>query len=191
MSKHRRSSHRPGALASGEKVRRLTDDTDLWRVFTGEDAPPPATTSKPSPPDTRPREDFRTLLEQSDLDEQLSEAIREKRQGLEDHPPVAATDRLRDYPPPEADLDLHGCTGREAESATDAFLADAQRRGLKTVRIIVGKGLHTPDRPVLPDVIERRLATLRRQGMVLTFRWEKMRKRKSGAVHVFLLPGRP
>lgn len=53
---------------------------------------------------------------------------------------------------PEAELDLHGHTAFEARSALRAFLDEATRLKLRTVRLIVGKGIHSNHGPVLPDV---------------------------------------
>lgn len=56
-------------------------------------------------------------------------------------------------------LDLHGFGVRDAISATEAFLRDARRAGIAEVRIVYGKGRHSPGgRGVLREVIPRWLA---------------------------------
>ncbi len=90
------------------------------------------------------------------------------------------------YPSPETELDLHGCTGPEAEKATRNFIGAARHRGLLTLRVITGKGLHSQGPAVLPDVVEQLLRELKEEGEVFTFRWEKKEKQKSGAVIVYL-----
>lgn len=56
-------------------------------------------------------------------------------------------------------LDLHGFGVRDAIAATEAFLADSYRAGLDEVRIVYGKGRHSPGgRGVLREVIPRWLA---------------------------------
>ena len=56
-------------------------------------------------------------------------------------------------------LDLHGFGARDAIAATEAFLADAHRAGVSEVRIVYGKGRHSPGgRGVLREVIPRWLA---------------------------------
>lgn len=56
-------------------------------------------------------------------------------------------------------LDLHGFGVREAIAATEAFLHDAERAGVGEVRIVYGKGRHSPGgRGVLREVIPRWLA---------------------------------
>lgn len=59
---------------------------------------------------------------------------------------------LRDLPP-QAELDLHGLTGSEAEEAIEAFVRDARARGLLKVLLIHGKGQHSPGEPVLQGVV--------------------------------------
>lgn len=49
------------------------------------------------------------------------------------------------YKPVEAEIDLHQMTKEEARKETMVFLEDSQVLGLKKVRIITGKGLHSKD----------------------------------------------
>lgn len=58
---------------------------------------------------------------------------------------------------PQASLDLHGKTAREAEDAIAAFLRDSARRGLEKVLIIHGKGNHSSGAPVLRAATRRAL----------------------------------
>ncbi len=56
-------------------------------------------------------------------------------------------------------LDLHGLGVREALRETEEFLKEAQQRGIARVRIVYGKGRHSPGgRGVLRDVVPRWLA---------------------------------
>jgi DNA-nicking Smr family endonuclease len=56
-------------------------------------------------------------------------------------------------------LDLHGLGVRDAIAATERFLAEAHAAGIREVRIVYGKGRHSPDgRGVLREVIPRWLA---------------------------------
>ena len=95
-------------------------------------------------------------------------------------------ERLKRYPKPQGQLDLHGLTATQAEQRTESYLHTAHADGLFTLRIIVGKGLHSESGAVLPDVVEDRLNRLKRDGLVMTYRWDKGVKRKSGAVIVYL-----
>jgi DNA-nicking Smr family endonuclease len=91
------------------------------------------------------------------------------------------------YPPPQDTLDLHGCMAQEAEDKTLRFVEESRRRGILTVRIITGKGLHSPGgKAVLPDTIEQVLGLLKKEGGITSFQWEKKVKSKSGALFVYL-----
>jgi len=94
--------------------------------------------------------------------------------------------RIKRYPPPEKDLDLHGFTALGAELKAGSFLISCQQQGYFTVRIIVGRGLHSELGPVLPDMVEDLLATLKARNIVLGFAWERKKKSRSGAVIVYL-----
>jgi DNA-nicking Smr family endonuclease len=54
---------------------------------------------------------------------------------------------------PQATLDLHGMTGREAEQALERFILLSRRRGLRKVLIVHGKGNHSQGEPVLQRVV--------------------------------------
>lgn len=89
---------------------------------------------------------------------------------------------------PEAELDLHGLRGREAEARTDSFIRASRRKGFKLVLIITGKGLHSPGRlPVLQDAVEARLRELKTEGLVRSCAWEKKTREDSGAILVNLV----
>lgn len=56
-------------------------------------------------------------------------------------------------------LDLHGLGVRDAIAATERFLIEAQAAGISEVRIVYGKGRHSPGgRGVLREVVPRWLA---------------------------------
>ena len=100
--------------------------------------------------------------------------------------PVPLKKRLKRYPPAEMELDLHGCTAMEAEFKVKSFLISAKQQGYFTVRIIVGKGLHSESGPVLPGVIEDVLKLLQVQGIVLHYSWGKKTKARSGALTAYI-----
>ncbi len=93
---------------------------------------------------------------------------------------------IKNSPPPQDRIDLHGCTGSEAETKTENFLARARRNHLKTVMVITGKGLHSPEGSVLKDVIETRLKIMKNDGLILAYLWEKKNRERSGALLVYL-----
>jgi DNA-nicking Smr family endonuclease len=53
----------------------------------------------------------------------------------------------------EAVIDLHGLTRDDAWMRLESFFSDSRRRGLKKVLIIHGKGVHSPDDPVLSRMV--------------------------------------
>lgn len=93
---------------------------------------------------------------------------------------------IKNSPPPQDRVDLHGCTAAEAETKTENFLRRALRNHLKTVLVITGKGLHSPEGSVLKDVIEARLKIMKNNGAILAYLWENKNREKSGALLVYL-----
>ena len=94
--------------------------------------------------------------------------------------------RLKRYPGVEADLDLHGFTAIGAQVKARSFISSCKQQGFFTVRIIVGKGLHSDLGPVLPDVVEDLVKEMKQQDIVLAYQWEKKKKNRSGALIVYL-----
>jgi len=75
--------------------------------------------------------------------------------------------RKRTYTPQiDRELDLHGCTAHEAAYELAHFFTDVQTAGATHVRIIVGKGTHSADGPILPDVVKR---FLNQEGYAYTY----------------------
>ena len=122
-------------------------------------------------------EDFSTLLEASLKDNRGSRKIPK---------PMPLKRRLKRYPPPEATLDLHGFTAIGAQVKARSFISSAHTQGFFTLRIIVGKGLHSEDGPVLPHVVEDLIKEMKKDNIVLSYKWEGVKKTKFGAVLVYL-----
>jgi DNA-nicking Smr family endonuclease len=154
-------------------IRVLDDCQDLGRLL---QAVPAAS------PDEN---DLADALEQS-LAHDARTLIKKKTDGFFPTRRLTLKERLKRYPKPQGQLDLHGATALQAEQRTDSYIRTAHADGLFTLRIIVGKGLHSEAGAVLPDVVEDRLVRLKRDGLVLSYRWDKGVKRKSGAVIVYL-----
>ena len=154
-------------------IRVLDDCQDLGRLL---QAVPAAS------PD---EDDLADALEQS-LAHDARTLIKKKTDGFFPTRRLTLKERLKRYPEPQGQLDLHGATALQAEQRTDSYIRTAHADGLFTLRIIVGKGLHSEAGAVLPDVVEDRLVRLKRDGLVLSYRWDKGAKRKSGAVIVYL-----
>ncbi len=172
----RSHTHFPETDRHGIPILGRTDDLD--RLFRG--SPPSGGTSE---------EAFDRLLEMSLADASPGTIMRKKHEGAPTPRPLPVRRRIKGYPRPQCQLDLHGYTAERAAHRTDAFIRTAHANRRLTLRIIVGKGLHSENGPVLPDVVEDRLRDLKTDGIVLHFEWEKGVKRKSGAVVVYLNSG--
>jgi DNA-nicking Smr family endonuclease len=86
--------------------------------------------------------------------------------------------------PCEAELDLHGMTIAEAQHQLARFLSYCGERGLRTVRIIHGKGYGSREQaPVLKSRINH---WLREQQAVLAFCSSRPDQGGTGAVNVLL-----
>ena len=130
-------------------------------------------------------------LESEELEENfvllLEESLKQKKSSDKKKTiPMPLKKRLKRYPPPEAELDLHGFTALGAELKAKSFIATCKHQGYFSLRIIVGKGLHSDIGPVLPDMIEDLLKILEKQNIVLAYKWDQQKKSKSGAVIVYL-----
>lgn len=124
------------------------------------------------------KEDFSVLLEAS---------FRKRAQKtVKKAAPMPVKKRLKRYPPVEIELDLHGYTMVGAQVKTRSFIHNCKHQGLFTVRIIVGKGLHSDCGPVLPDVVEDVVLEMKKQELVIFYEWDKKKKSKSGALIVYL-----
>lgn len=87
----------------------------------------------------------------------------------------------------QGELDLHGLTAAEAESALREFIDDCLKRDYRCVRIVHGKGLGSGNRgPVLKPGVNR---WLRRWREVLAFASARQVDGGSGAVYVLLRTG--
>nr|NJM03934.1 Smr/MutS family protein [Desulfobacula sp.] len=125
-----------------------------------------------------PEEDFESLLEES---------FRKSRaRPLKKPAPIPPEKRLKRYPPPEKSLDLHGYNAIGAEVRSKSFIHSCKQQGFFTIRIIVGKGRHSDEGAVLPDVVEDVAKEMKKQGLVLGFDWENKVKSKSGALIIYL-----
>ncbi|MBK8171763.1 MAG: Smr/MutS family protein [Sandaracinaceae bacterium] len=89
---------------------------------------------------------------------------------------------------PEAELDLHGYFGAEAEAEVVRFVRAQQKRGRTVVRIVHGKGLHSPDGlGVLREHVIRALTEGGAAPVVLAFGTAPSRQGGTGALHVRLI----
>lgn len=178
MRKQNRSPQQAGTAAKSPQakpgktaIRKLTASDDLGVLFSSD----PENTTPPS---------FASALASGIPATTIAEILTEK----EELPTPAQSlqTAIRNSPPPQDRLDLHGCTAADAEIKTENFLARSRRNHLKTVLVITGKGLHSPEGSVLKDVIEARLKIMKNDGTILAYLWEKKDREKSGALLVYL-----
>lgn len=164
-------------MRSKKKIPVLAEQEDLQAAF-GVDEKAPS---------------FAEAIDQALTEPEGRQAMAERLENLRRAEGGGRRRSIKQYPAPEAELDLHGCTGAEAERLTYSFIASARHRGVLTIRVITGKGLHSDGPAVLPEVVEQLLTELKRRREVFSFRWERKEKQKSGAVIVYLArsPGLP
>ncbi len=85
---------------------------------------------------------------------------------------------------PETQLDLHGCTRREAQALLRLFLQECHEDGVRCALIIHGKGWRSEGfRPVLKSALNQ---WLRQYPQVIAFCSAKPRHGGSGALYVVL-----
>ena len=137
--------------------------------------------------ENEPDKSFDELLEESLTNKSSHALIKQKIAASSEKTSLSKSSKLIDYPEPQDEIDLHGLRGDEAELKADFFIRDSKARGLVTIKIIVGKGTHSEGRAVLPDIVESKIIDLKREGQIHTFKWEKGKKLKSGAVIIYLL----
>jgi len=168
------STKRKSSKISKSGFRRLTKHDDLFNIFIGND----------SGRDTDVN--FIETIENNLPAETLADAARGKKDNAAFDNNKAIQKKTKPPPAAEKKIDLHGLTAKEAEAKIESFLQTARGLGLKAVKIITGKGLHSPGQAVLPDVIEQRLDLLKKRGLIRCYCWENKLKSKSGAVIVYL-----
>lgn len=100
--------------------------------------------------------------------------------------PMPVEKRLKRYPGVECELDLHGYNAIGAQVRAGSFIHSCKQQGFFTIRIIVGKGLHSDGGPVLPDVVEDVLKEMKKQEIVIGYKWDRIKKSKSGSVVIYL-----
>lgn len=83
------------------------------------------------------------------------------------------------------ELDLHGCFKDQALAQLQQFIAAAYARGSQAVLVITGKGINSPEGPVLPGAVATWLRETGK-GMVAEFAPAPSDRGGSGAFVVFL-----
>ena len=129
---------------------------------------------------------FQTMMDAALSRTDMDAVAAEKEAGLHPEKPRSLKARIKSYPPPQEVLDLHGCTAMDAVAKVESFVQTGRGTGLKTVKIIVGKGRHSEEAAVLPRVVRSQLDRMKHRRLVLTYEWEKGAERRSGALVVYL-----
>jgi len=111
-------------------------------------------------------ERFEDLLEQFTSPADIESALREKKAGGPARRAVGEI--IKDYPDVQDTLDLHEKNKQEANLAIKRFIRISKERGLKTIRIISGKGTG-----VIKKFTSELLTALRQQKYILHFKGEK------------------
>ncbi|OQY01349.1 MAG: hypothetical protein B6I26_04710 [Desulfobacteraceae bacterium 4572_130] len=133
------------------------------------------------------KEIFSQLLDISFENKNIKDLMHQKKVHDSFKKPISLKQRLKQYPLPEKELDLHRVTAQQANIKAESYIRTAFKQGILTLRIIVGRGLHSHDGiAVLPDLIEELLKKLKQQGIVLWFELEGEKKSTAGAFIVYL-----
>lgn len=150
-------------------------------------------TARPAPEPLQRRRDEAAALRETLSDEFDVESLLETDAALSFRRPDIGPDVVRKLRRGgwaiQAEIDLHGLRRDEAREALAAFVRDAERRGLRCVRIVHGKGNGSPGRePVLKQRVHGWLV---QRAAVLAFAQARAAEGGSGALVVLLRPAGP
>jgi len=133
----------------------------------------------------QPDENFEELIEEF-MPSDIQGVIKEKEAG-EPRKEQTLQEKLNQYPAPQDELNLHNLTSEKAKTDIRNFIEHSRHKGLKTVRIITGKGIHSEEgRSVLRGIAEDKIVELKNEGLVLSYKWEQGKMARSGAMIVYL-----
>ena len=168
----------------------LDSDEEYLKAFTKKNKPKTAVQEKSAfrnAAEEQGCEDNDDFLENEDFATMLEESFKiRKSKPIGKPKPLPLKKRLKRYPGVELELDLHGYNAIGAQLKLRSFLQTCKHQGFFTVRIIVGKGLHSEDGAVLPDIVEDELKEMKKQNLVIFYEWDRKKKKTSGAIIVYL-----
>ncbi len=168
----------------------LDSDEEFLKVFTKEDKPKTAVQGKSAFRDAAEEQDCEDnddSLENEDFAAMLEESFKiRKSKSIEKPKPLPLKKRLKRYPGVELELDLHGYNAIGAQLKLRSFLQSCKYQGYFTLRIIVGKGLHSENGAILPDIVEDELKEMKKQNIIIWYEWDRIKKRKAGSIIVYL-----
>lgn len=179
------------------RARQATADHDLFRQAAGKVQPLAAPakaalkTEKPKPLPIQRQRDEEAALQETISDEfdastllETDENLSYRRPGI--GPDVTRKLRRGDWAI-QRQLDLHGLRTEDAREALGQFIREAQKHGLRCVRVVHGKGLGSPGKtPVLKGRVQSWLA---QKKEVLAFVQARPAEGGAGALVVLLQPG--
>jgi len=114
----------------------------------------------------------------------LGESIEASAQGLD--PRILKRLRAGDYPI-QGHIDLHGMTRVEARDALVRFIVEARAQKKRCVRVVHGKGLHSPDQlGVLKETAQAVLGRGKLAEGILAFTSARPKDGGTGALYVLL-----
>ena len=183
--------------AKAERARREQQaklDADLFRRSVGDVAPlassnkVTSTTPRPAPVPNQLMADERAALQQSMSDEFTLETLLDSDDSLSFARNGIGPDTVRKLRRGhwviQNELDLHGMRSDEARAALAEFLRNADKRGLRCVRVIHGKGLGSVNKePVLKGKVRNWRA---QKAEVIAFCQARAADGGSGALLVLL-----
>jgi len=178
------------------RARQATADRDLFLQAAGKVQPlavpskAPLRHEKPRPVPIQRQRDEEAALQETLSDEfdastllEVDEHLSYRRPGI--GPDVTRKLRRGDWAI-QRQLDLHGLRTEDARVALGQFIRDAQKQGLRCVRVVHGKGLGSPGKtPVLKGRVQSWLA---QKKEVLAFVQARPAEGGAGALVVLLQP---
>lgn len=152
----------------------------------GQDARP----VRPAPPSARRIDDeerrvFLDALETLQLDVSFADELPDDVEPLKPLPANRMRQLKRGVIRIDYELDLHGLTRDEAVASLATFVSGAFKRGQRAVLVITGKGLNSPEEPVLRGAVIGWLRD-KGKGMVAEFSPAPRQMGGTGALVVFL-----
>jgi|GEM_PF-2820719 len=126
----------------------------------------------------REQKSFAEMFDPSSFDSEVRNALQREQEGKPAKRMI--------YPPPQEYLDLHGLTAPEAERRVVSFLMTARAKGLRTVSVITGKGIHSQGFPVLRDLVEGMAKAMKTGREIRNYVWENGQRERSGAIIIYL-----
>ncbi len=177
-------------LCNKNRLPVLDSDEEFLKAFTKKDKPKTAVQEKSAFRDATEEQDCEDnddSLENEDFAAMLEESFKiKKSKPIEKPKPLPLKKRLKRYPGVELELDLHGYNAIGAQLKLRSFIQSCKHQGFFTVRVIVGKGIHSEDGAVLPDIVEDELKAMKKQNLIIFYEWDRKKKKTSGAIIVYL-----